>query len=108
MARYVFTAEADADLDGIVDYTRRQWGDDQARRYLAQLRICLDRIADKDGRFRLETAFKLPLRVLRCQHHYIYCLPRDGMPALILAILHERMDLVARIADRFGQDELEA
>ena len=71
MASYAFTKEADTDLDGIVDYTRRQWGDTQARRYLAQLRLCLEQIADESGRFRIETAFSRPVRVLRCQHHYI-------------------------------------
>ena len=100
MANYAFTQEADYDLDGIVDYTRRQWGDTQARRYLAQLRLCLEQIADDNGRYKTETAFSLPVRVLRCQHHYIYCLPRAGQPDLILAILHERMDLMARIAVR--------
>jgi toxin ParE1/3/4 len=102
MTDYVFTAEADEDLDGIVNYSRRQWGDTQARRYLGQLRLCLDQIADKRGRYRVETAFSRPLRVLRCQRHYIYCVPRDGLPALIVAILHEKMDLMARIAGRMG------
>lgn len=100
MAKYALTLEADADLDGIVDYTRRQWGDDQARRYLAQLRLCIEQIVAERGRYKIETAFSLPVRVLRCQHHYIYSLPRAEEPDLILAILHERMDLVARIAER--------
>jgi plasmid stabilization system protein ParE len=100
MAGYVFTAQADNDLDGIIEYTRRQWGDAQARRYLTKMRLCLDRIADERGRYRIETGFSRPVRVLRCQHHYIFCLPRDGGPALILAILHERMDLLTRITER--------
>ena len=100
MASYAFTQEADSDLDGIVDYTRRRWGDEQAHRYLAQLRQCIEQITDESGRYRIETAFSLPVRVLRCHHHYIYCLPRAGELDLILAILHERMDLLTRIAKR--------
>ncbi|MCX7285260.1 MAG: type II toxin-antitoxin system RelE/ParE family toxin [Novosphingobium sp.] len=42
------------------------------------------------------------LRMLRCQHHYIFCLPRDAAPALVVAILHERMDLMTRLAARLG------
>ncbi len=42
------------------------------------------------------------LRMMRCEHHYIFCLPRPETPALIVAILHERMDLIARIAGRLG------
>ena len=102
MAGYAFTGEADADLDGIVEYTRRQWGDGQARRYLAQLRQSLDQIADDSGRHKIVTNLSRPVRVLRCQQHYIYCLPRSQKPVLIIAILHERMDLTARIAERLG------
>jgi len=40
------------------------------------------------------------LRVARCEHHFIFCLPQEEEPALIVAILHERMDLVARVAAR--------
>jgi len=40
------------------------------------------------------------LRVTRCEHHYIFCIWREGAPAIIIAILHERMDLIARIKDR--------
>ncbi len=99
-ANYVFHRLADADLDAIVDYTRREWGDAQARRYLEKLRKCLDVISNDDMRYRVETGFAAPVRVMRCQHHYIFCQPRVGEPALILAILHERMDLTARIAER--------
>ncbi|WP_240002209.1 hypothetical protein [Photorhabdus sp. S14-60] len=40
------------------------------------------------------------LRMARCEHHYVFCLPRKDAPALIVAIFHERMDLLARLADR--------
>ncbi|WP_260465715.1 type II toxin-antitoxin system RelE/ParE family toxin [Stutzerimonas stutzeri] len=37
MTGYVLTAAAESDLRGIVRYTRKQWGDAQARRYIATL-----------------------------------------------------------------------
>ncbi|WP_246047892.1 type II toxin-antitoxin system RelE/ParE family toxin [Hankyongella ginsenosidimutans] len=40
------------------------------------------------------------LRMVRCQHHYIFCLPRTGQPPLIVAILHKRMDMMARLGSR--------
>ena len=43
------------------------------------------------------------LIMARCQYHYLFCLPRPDAPALIVAILHERMDLMARLADRLGE-----
>lgn len=35
-----------------------------------------------------------------CEHHYVFGLPRERAPTLIVAILPERMDLMARLADR--------
>ena len=38
-----------------------------------------------------------------CEHHYAFALPREGAPALIVAILHERMDLMTRLAERLNK-----
>lgn len=41
------------------------------------------------------------LRMVHCEHHCVFCLPRPNEePMLIVAILHERMDLLRRLADR--------
>jgi toxin ParE1/3/4 len=39
----------------------------------------------------------------RCEHHYIFCLPQHDAPALVVAILHERMDIMARLKHRLEQ-----
>ena len=38
--------------------------------------------------------------MIKCEHHYIFCLPRKDAPALVVAIFHEKMDLMARLTDR--------
>lgn len=45
----------------------------------------------------------LALRMLHCEHHYVFCLPHASDPALIVAILHECMDLITRVAGRLGR-----
>ncbi|OYR23310.1 toxin ParE [Brucella thiophenivorans] len=40
------------------------------------------------------------LRMKKCEHHYVFCLARKNEPSLIIAIFHERMDLMIRLADR--------
>lgn len=40
------------------------------------------------------------LQMRHCGHHYVFCLPRGEAPADIVAILHEWMDLMARVSDR--------
>jgi toxin ParE1/3/4 len=99
---YVLTKAAEVDLRDVIRYTRRQWGDAQARRYVSQLQSCAAALAAGDGRHRDMGDLYPGLRMMRCEHHYIFCLPRPETPALIVAILHERMDLIARIAGRLG------
>lgn len=102
MTAYILTAAAEADIRGIVRYTRKQWGDPQVRRYIAILEQGLAEIAVGGRPFKDMSALYPALRMARCEHHYIFCLPREGEPALIVAIFHERMDLMERIVERLG------
>jgi plasmid stabilization system protein ParE len=51
-------------------------------------------LAVGQGFFKDMSALFPALRMARCEHHYVFCLPREGAPALIMAIFHERMDLM--------------
>lgn len=97
---YILTAAAEADLREIIRYTRKQWGDVQVRSYIAKLEGGIARLAAGEGVFKDMTALYPALRMVRCEHHYIFCLPRDDAPTLVVAIFHERMDLMLRLADR--------
>jgi plasmid stabilization system protein ParE len=57
-------------------------------------------LASGAGRFKELRELHPDLRMVRCQHHYIFMLARQGSPAVVLAILHERMDLMERLATR--------
>ena len=46
--------------------------------------------------------FHPELRMLHCGHHYIFCLPRQAALALVVAILHERMDIMTRLRLRLA------
>lgn len=99
-AGYVLLAAAEADLRAIVRYTRKQWRSEQARSYVTRLAQAIETIAAAQGPYRDMNALYPGLRMARCEHHYIFCLPREKAPALIVAIFHERMDLIARLGDR--------
>lgn len=51
-APYVLTLAAEADLRGIVRYTRKQWGYAQARIYIAKLERGLETVVSGQGAFR--------------------------------------------------------
>ncbi|WP_369935560.1 type II toxin-antitoxin system RelE/ParE family toxin [Xanthomonas tesorieronis] len=97
---YVLTEAAEADLRSVVRYTMQRWGEPQVRRYIAELEQGIARLAKGEGSFRELGALYPALRVAHCAHHYVFCLPRENAPALIVAIFHERMDLMARLAGR--------
>lgn len=99
---YVLTDDAEADLRDIIRYTRKEWGAAQVRTYVAKLKARIARVAAGQGAFKELDALYPALRMARCEHHYVFCLPRQNAPALIVAILHERMDLMARLADRLN------
>ena len=100
MTGHVLTAEAEADLRGIIRYTRKTWGDVQTRRYLGLLEQGMARLAAGEGGFKDMRDIHPGLRMAHCEHHYLFCLPRADAPALIVAILSERMDLMRRLAGR--------
>jgi len=99
---YVLSDEAEADLRAIVRYTRKQWGHAQVRAYVAKLKQGMTRLALRQGPFKEMDEVHPALRMARCEHHYIFCLLRDDAPVLIVAILHERMDLMTRLAGRLN------
>jgi plasmid stabilization system protein ParE len=100
---YVLTNAAEPDLRGIIRYTRKQWGDPQVRRYILRMEQSIARLATGQQPFKDMSELLPALRMARCEHHYIFCLPRVDSPALIVAILHDRMDLMTRLAGRLKE-----
>ena len=99
---YVLTRSAEADLRSIVRYTLEQWGSQQCETYVASLEERATALAQGQGPYKDMSSLLPGLRVAACGKHFIFCVPRAGAPALILAILHERMDIIARLKSRLS------
>jgi plasmid stabilization system protein ParE len=97
---YVLDPAAAADLRAVVRYTKQQWGVNQVRTYTAQLTQAMSALASGQGVYKELPDLHPCLRMTRCQHHYIFALIIQGKPAVILAILHERMDIMVRLKIR--------
>ncbi|TDB51274.1 type II toxin-antitoxin system RelE/ParE family toxin [Photorhabdus khanii] len=104
MTTYILTAEAEADLRSIIRYTRKQWGTAQVRRYITRLEHGIACLAVGRGTFKDMSELFPELRMAHCEHHYVFCLPRGSAPALVVAIFHERMDLMTRLAERISRE----
>jgi plasmid stabilization system protein ParE len=99
---YELTPAAEADLREIARYTLRQWGVRQQRRYARLLEACFRGIAEGSARSRNFSERYPQVRVTQCQHHYVFYLHPEGEKPRIIALLHERMDLVTRIGERLS------
>ncbi len=99
---HVYAKAAADDLREITRYTLQHWGEQQCRAYIAALETKAAELALGQGVFKDMSALLPGLRVALSGKHYLFCLPRKDAPALILAVLHERMDIIARLKSRLS------
>ena len=57
-------------------------------------------VARGEGVFKDMGSLLPGLRMASCGKHYIFCMPQTGAPSIILAVLHELMDLMTRLKGR--------
>ena len=99
---FVYSRQAQAELREIVRHTAQQWGADQARAYARQIDEAAADLASGEGVFK-DWGTVLPgLRVKAAGSHFVFCVLRPNQPALVLAILHQRMDLMTRLQRRLA------
>lgn len=104
MSFFRLTPSAKADLAQIHRYTRKQWGNEQAQRYSAQLKSDFVALASGKKSGRLLSELDAGLEVYLSQKHYILYLRYDNHIG-ILGVLHEKMDMLTRIKDRLEKNE---
>jgi len=97
---YDITKKADADLQEVISYTIKQWGIKQARHYVSLLHDGCEALAKGEGSPKHLMDIDQDLYVTRCERHYILCIKRVNKRPRIVAIFHERMDIIARIKNR--------
>ncbi|MDY6937145.1 MAG: type II toxin-antitoxin system RelE/ParE family toxin [Cyanobacteriota bacterium] len=100
MPPYELTTYAQEDLANIIEYTANNYGVAQVREYAAGLEKCAFHLASSQGYYRELKNVHPRLRVVRCQHHYIFGLMRANQPMAVIAIFHERMDVLRRLKTR--------
>lgn len=97
---YILTRGAASDLSEIIRHTNEQWGETQCMTYIGQLEKTAIAVAKGEGAFKDLSAIHPQLRMARCGKHYIFCLPRQNDLSIILAVFHERMDIMERLRSR--------
>ena len=98
MRPYKITEDAEADLLKIWQYTAKTWGRAQADNYFHQIEDCFNKIAAGKARSRQPLAAHKKLKSVRYEHHYVFFLAESE--PVIMAILHEKMNFIARLEKR--------
>ena len=106
MADYELTPDAENDLREIARYTTRTWGIVQARRYKADLLRGFKSIAKGSVLSRQPLPHRPDVQSCRCEHHYIFSIHDKGTKPVIVAVLHENMDLIERLRERLDRGEM--
>ena len=102
MVLYERSHEALADWEELVEYTLEEFGVDQTLKYTQELITCIEAMARGEGYFKEIDVKGRIIRVKHCGKHYIFGLVRENRPLIVIAFLHERMNLMARLKRRLG------
>lgn len=92
--------DAENDLIEIWTYTEAKWGESQADRYQYALFECAGRLSDGTASLRHVPGTK-NFEAMNCREHVIFATRRPS-GIVIVGILHQRMDLARRLAERLG------
>jgi len=100
MPHYELTPQSEEDLKGIARYTLKQWGKKQSMHYAGILEKHFRMITSKAVYSRSFSERYSQVLVSHCEHHYIFYLQPDKKIPIIIAVLHERMDMLVRLKNR--------
>lgn len=98
MADYRLSSMAEADIEGIADYTVDTWGEAQALRYVGELVLCFERIAQNPGLGRTCDAVRRGYRRIEQGKHVLFYHHVAGQ-VLIRRILHQSMLPIRHLMD---------
>ncbi len=102
---YELALGAARDMREIARYPAKTWGKEQAHRYREAFIAHLEALARREVRVKFPLSHRAEVQSSRCEHHYVISMTRDDEPLLILGILHENMDLPARLRERLEAAE---
>ena len=102
MLLYELTGPAEEDLKDIARYTLTEWGKKQSLHYAALLEKRFCEIAARTAISRSFSDRAPQVLVSRCEHHYIFYIHPEKKSPRIIAILHERMDMLKRLKNRLA------
>ena len=103
MPSYRLSSDAEDDLRKIARYTNDKWGKEQALNYGQTLETHFDKIFGGMAVIKSVTPRWPYLYVSKCEHHYVFFLKDGKDKPIILAVLHEKMDMLRHLKKRMNE-----
>ena len=100
MKLYERSDAALSDWRDIVEYTLDHHGEAQTQKYTTGLIQCIEAMSQSKGHYRDTKIQGRTVRIKHCQKHYIFGLMRKDAPMMVIALFHERMDLMTRLKNK--------
>ena len=97
MTGYLLSPAVQRDLGEIWEYTARNWGEDQAVRYILGIRDACRALADGRRQGRSIEDIRPGYRKLPVGSHVLFYRVSDSGLIDVIRILHQRMDAAARL-----------
>ena len=102
MTNYRLTRDAENDLREVARYTLNKWGRKMLQEYRSGIKKTLKRIGEnKVKKLQFSTAFP-ELLVAKYKYHFIFYLTEGFEKPVIIGVIHERRDIVNRLAERLA------
>ena len=95
-SRYQFTDKAERDLEGIIDYTIREWGISQANTYLDGLETRAKLLAENPDLGTTRETLSEGLLSFPYESHILYY-KKQARGIVIVRVLHQHMDPVKHL-----------
>ncbi len=90
--RFILTAQAQDDLDSIGEYTLERWGTEQVISYLSRIDATFENLCQSEANDRDASEIRPGLFSVRSGSHIVFFNRRENGDAIVLRILHQRMD----------------
>lgn len=100
MLPYELTLSAQEDLKEIARHTLTKWGKKQSLHYAELLEKRFREIATRTVHSRTFSNRYPQVLVSRCEHHYVFYIHSEEKPPRIIAVLHERMNMLTWLKNR--------
>ncbi|MBZ0254486.1 type II toxin-antitoxin system RelE/ParE family toxin [bacterium] len=100
MPTFHLTNTAKQDLINIWQYTFQNWGENQADSYLDLLESSCSNLLIKQETWKALKEIHPNLYSIKCEHHFIFFQLEKPKTPIVLAFLHEKMDMMVRLKNR--------